>query len=621
MQSTTNVLTKAHALIRQTGQPLAYENVCLQNMFILPSRIEEFQDDALYLKWLDTLIRERNNISLPEHPEEYEAFFRDCLLLKEQMKDALRPFPEDVWLHCAASLFESLKTPFYSVYAQSMRSLEAAFSDRDLFLHTLQAFYSVLIKSSSDTWQRVAAIADFAGGRAFHRTDSGARNADSACGRTQGAAPSGGENPRIPDLLSGNEQLLSDLLLWQLAAFASDKMLWLSRLFGEMYTDPAPSPERLDPSGMLEEFQQKEILFLKALSLMASRDEQKGASSADASWYTGPAVSLSCMESDTCFALRAQWFAGHRSKAPDHVFTGGRKQKNYPALAPDSVLNKYAYNMTAASYVTNPAIGREEELSDLELILISPKKSPILLGEAGVGKTSVAEGLAWLLQQGKVPDLLKKKEIYKLTTTSLLSGTKYVGEMEERIRQLMEELNRHPDIILFIDEIHTIVGAGSTESSNNDISNMLKPYIDRGDIKIIGSTTSDEYARYILTDKALARRFYPITIEEPDAAATIRILEGTIPSIEYETKVKNTFSAEETRQLMEILINLSDKKNQPADRRTRRPELPLTLLEMAFSYAALHSRDHVERTDFVSAVRHTNLLRQDVRRKAEEYFL
>lgn len=588
MQSITKVLADARALIRQTGQPASYENVCLQNMFILPSRIEAFQDDALYLKWIDTLIKERNNVSLPERAEEYEAFFRDCLLLKEQMKDAARPFPEDVWLRCVASLFENLKTPFYSVYAKSMQSLEAAFSDRDLFLHTLQAFYSVLIKSSSDTWRRVAAIADFAGGK----------------------------HPRISDLLSGDEHLLSDLLIWQLASFASDKMLWLSRLFGEMYTDPAPSPELLDPSGMLEEFQQRELLFLRQLSQEASGSEQRGTTFIDAS----QTETFSSLNSDTYFALRAQWFAGHRSKAPDHVFSGGRKRKNYPALAPDSVLNKYAYNMTAASYVTNPAIGREEELSDLELILISPKKSPILLGEAGVGKTSVAEGLAWLLQQGKAPDLLKKKEIYKLTTTSLLSGTKYVGEMEERIRQLMEELNRHPDIILFIDEIHTIVGAGSTESSNNDISNMLKPYIDRGDIKIIGSTTSDEYARYILTDKALARRFYPITIEEPDEAATIRILEGTIPSIEYETNVKNTFSAGETRQLMEILISLSDEKYQPADRRTRRPELPLTLLEMAFSYAALHSRGHVEQTDFVSAVRHTNLLRQDVRRKAEEYF-
>ena len=277
--------------------------------------------------------------------------------------------------------------------------------------------------------------------------------------------------------------------------------------------------------------------------------------------------------------------------------------------------------MTAASYITNPAIGREAELNDLELILISPKKSPILLGEAGVGKTAVAEGLAWLLQRGQVPNLLKNREIYKLTTTSLLSGTKYVGEMEERIRQLMEELDRHPEIILFIDEIHTIVGAGSTESSNNDISNMLKPYIDRGDIKIIGSTTSDEYQKYILSDKALARRFYPVTVEEPDADTTLRILLGTIPAVEYETKVRNAFSQEVTIQILRTLIRLSSEDYQPQDKRTRRPELPLTLLEMAFSYAALQSRDTVSRDDFISAVRHSNLLKAEVKNSAEQYFL
>ena len=312
-------------------------------------------------------------------------------------------------------------------------------------------------------------------------------------------------------------------------------------------------------------------------------------------------------------AQRTVYFSERRTKAPDTVFSGRHHSGTVSILSSDSILNRYAYNMTMASYIANPAIGRESEISDLELILISPKKSPILLGEAGVGKTAVVEGLAWLLQQGNVPKLLQHKELYKLTTTSLLSGTKYVGEMEERIRQLMDELEKHPDIILFIDEIHTIVGAGSTESSNNDISNMLKPYIDRGDIKIIGSTTSDEDRKYLLSDKALARRFYPITIEEPDEDTTLRILLGTIPSIEYETKVRNAFSEEETRHILQILISLSAEKYQSADKRTRRPELPLTLLEMAFSYAALYSRDTVSIEDFICAVRHSNLLKQDVK--------
>lgn len=282
-------------------------------------------------------------------------------------------------------------------------------------------------------------------------------------------------------------------------------------------------------------------------------------------------------------------------------------------LVDSEFLNTYAYNMTSCIYHANPAIGREQEIADLELILISPKKSPLLIGEAGVGKTSVVEGLAYRLQSGNVPDLLKNKKIFKLTTTSLLSGTKYVGEMEDRIKKLASELETHPDVILFIDEIHTIVGAGSTESSNNDISNMLKPYIDRGAIKIIGATTREEYVHFLLPDKALARRFYPIAIEEPDEHLTLSILLGSIPAIEYETKVQNAFSKQDTEKILQTLIAISAPQHQPETQPTKRPELPLTLLEMAFSYAALNDRECLSCQDIEQAVRHSNRLKKEYR--------
>ena len=284
-------------------------------------------------------------------------------------------------------------------------------------------------------------------------------------------------------------------------------------------------------------------------------------------------------------------------------------------------LNHYAYNMNTRTYLTNPAIGRDREIEDLALILISPKKSPILLGEAGVGKTSVVEGLAYALQQGNAPSLLKDKKIFKLTTTSLLSGTKYVGEMEERMKKLMEELGKYPEVILFIDEIHTIVGAGSTESSNNDIANMLKPYIDRGDIKIIGATTSHEYQRFIKYDQALSRRFYPILIEEPGRDLCLEIMEGSIPAISQATKVANPFSHEDTVRLLTILLDISAPDNQPEDLRTRWPELPLSLLEMAFSYAALASRELLQVEDFIHAVSHSNRLKNSVKKDAGKYFV
>ena len=145
---------------------------------------------------------------------------------------------------------------------------------------------------------------------------------------------------------------------------------------------------------------------------------------------------------------------------------------------------------------------------------------------------------------------------------------------------------------------------------------MLKPYIDRGDIKIIGATTKEEYDQFLLPDKALSRRFYPITVEEPDVELTLSILSGSIPSIEYETKVRNTFSADKTEQILRSLITISSPENQPADQSTKRPELPLTLLEMAFSYAALNKRTTLSEQDIIQSIRHSNRLQKEIRTTA-----
>ena len=188
------------------------------------------------------------------------------------------------------------------------------------------------------------------------------------------------------------------------------------------------------------------------------------------------------------------------------------------------------------------------------------------------------------------------------------------------MQSLMKELEKYPEVILFIDEIHTIVGAGSTESSNNDISNMLKPFIDRGDVKIIGATTKQEYLDYILPDKALSRRFYPVSVDEPNPSVTLDILKGTIPAIEQQTGVSNPFSEATTDEFLKQLILLSSADNQPKDRLTRRPELPLTLLEMAFSHAALRSAKELSFDDIISSVRHTNLLKKDIKQNAPSFF-
>ncbi|MBQ2395566.1 MAG: ATP-dependent Clp protease ATP-binding subunit, partial [Bacteroidales bacterium] len=152
--------------------------------------------------------------------------------------------------------------------------------------------------------------------------------------------------------------------------------------------------------------------------------------------------------------------------------------------------------------------------------------NPVFIGDPGVGKTSVAECLAVDIANGNVPDNLIGKVLYTLDMGSMVAGAKYRGEFEERIKQVIDEVIKNGNIILFIDELHTIIGAGSTGESTIDASNILKPVLSRGDIQIIGATTIDEYRKHIEKDSALERRFQPVLITEPTKEETIKILEG-----------------------------------------------------------------------------------------------
>ena len=153
-------------------------------------------------------------------------------------------------------------------------------------------------------------------------------------------------------------------------------------------------------------------------------------------------------------------------------------------------------------FITNPAIGREKELKELMLILLTPDKSAILTGKPGVGKTSIVEGLAYLIQKRQVPNQLLNYQIIKVNTSALLGIDPVTGE--SKIQNLIEELKNYEHLILFIDEIHTLMGS---KGEALDFANMFKPGLDRGDIKVIGATTTEEYERYILRDKAFVRRF------------------------------------------------------------------------------------------------------------------
>ena len=180
----------------------------------------------------------------------------------------------------------------------------------------------------------------------------------------------------------------------------------------------------------------------------------------------------------------------------------------------------------------DPVIGREEETARcIRVLCRRQKNNPCLIGEPGVGKTSVVEGLADRIAKGNVPEPLLGKTVVSLELSSLIAGAKYRGEFEERLRNVMAEVERRSDTILFIDEVHTIVGAGAAEGAM-DAANILKPILSRGGIRVIGATTLDEYRRYIEKDRALERRFQPILVEEPTRDAAMEILRGLRPKYE-----------------------------------------------------------------------------------------
>ena len=191
------------------------------------------------------------------------------------------------------------------------------------------------------------------------------------------------------------------------------------------------------------------------------------------------------------------------------------------------ILNEFTTELVSISDTFDKVVGREKEIERVMQILARRKKNnPILVGEAGVGKTAIVEGLAKKIKNKEVPKELKDIKIYSLDIGSLLAGTKYRGEFEKRVKKILEELKKEKDPVLFIDEIHMIVGAGAAGGSNVDVANLLKPALARGEIKCIGATTYEEYKNYFEKDRALNRRFQKIDIKEPNIEDTVKILEG-----------------------------------------------------------------------------------------------
>ena len=218
----------------------------------------------------------------------------------------------------------------------------------------------------------------------------------------------------------------------------------------------------------------------------------------------------------------------------------GRKVKDQHADGEYNALNKYAINLNerAESGKLDPIVGRDEEIRRILHILSRRKKNnPILIGEAGVGKTAIVEGIAWRIVKQDVPENLQSKKIFVLDLAALIAGAKYKGEFEERLKAVIKEVNAAAgEIILFIDEIHTLIGAGGGNGAM-DAANILKPALARGELRTIGATTLDEYQKYFEKDKALVRRFQTVYIDEPSLHDTISILRGIQDKYEVYHKI------------------------------------------------------------------------------------
>ena len=202
------------------------------------------------------------------------------------------------------------------------------------------------------------------------------------------------------------------------------------------------------------------------------------------------------------------------------------------------LLDQFSEDLVAKAAVMEPVIGRDREIDTVIGILCRKNKNnPALVGEPGVGKTAIAEGLAQRMAYGSVPPQLKDKRLVSLHMASLVAGTKYRGEFEERLRDLLNEIRRSGDVILFVDEMHTIVGAGAAEGAI-DASNILKPALGRGEIQMLGATTLTEYRKFIEKDPALERRFRPVQVQEPDEEATMHILRALKPGLERHHQIR-----------------------------------------------------------------------------------
>ncbi|MEM9034609.1 MAG: ATP-dependent Clp protease ATP-binding subunit [Actinomycetota bacterium] len=329
-------------------------------------------------------------------------------------------------------------------------------------------------------------------------------------------------------------------------------------------------------------------------------------------------------------------YSGPSGQAPsggggkEPAAAGGRSESGEASASGSLVLDQFGRNLTqiARDKQLDPVIGRERETERVMQVLSRrTKNNPVLIGEPGVGKTAIVEGLAQKIASGDVPDTLRNKHLYTLDLGALVAGSRYRGDFEERLKKVLKEIKTRGDIILFIDELHTLVGAGAAEGAI-DAASILKPMLARGELQTIGATTLDEYRKHLEKDAALERRFQPIKVEEPTVAHTIEILKGLRDRYEAHHRVTITDQALvaaanladryiSDRHLPDKAIDLIDESGSRL--RIKRMETPPELKELENELAEVveQKKQAVERQDFEEAGRLRDKEKELLGRKGE----
>lgn len=289
---------------------------------------------------------------------------------------------------------------------------------------------------------------------------------------------------------------------------------------------------------------------------------------------------------------------------------------NYMNTENPSIIKMYGEVLTDKEFLTNPAISRDEEINQMILALITPDKSALLVGKPGIGKTALVEGLAYRISKGLVPPILAGWKIIKINVPALLGKIIVNGVEVSKLQVLISELDNVEKTILFIDEVHLL--ASRNTDGEIDFANMLKPYLDRGRILMIGATTSEEYEQYILRDRAFVRRFIKIDVAELQGDAVVQVLLGTVPKFEQKMGIKLNYSDYQQEKIFTWLVKYTSEYKRIYEIQSRYPDICLTMISSAFSYAAFEGSPIVSLKHIYLAMKNTKAIYDDSKQKAIE---